>query len=129
GAPRRGVGQLVPGLLARMGADAGPLTVLPCDNLSHNGATLARIVGDFVEMLREPDAASWIAKNVSFPSSMVDRIVPATNAADRAAARELIGVDDQGVVGTEPFRQWVIEDDFRAGRPAWERAGALLTDD
>jgi fructuronate reductase len=130
GPPRTVVGQLVRGLQARMTADAGPHTVLCCDNLASNGRTLSRLVGDFLDLMggAEPLRA-WIAEGVSFPNTMVDRIVPATTDADRAEARVLIGLDDAGVVTTEPFRQWVIEDDFRAGRPAWDTAGALFTSD
>lgn len=132
GAPRTVVGQIVRGVQARMHTVGGPLTVLCCDNLSHNGNTLSQLVADFVEMLPESEAtplASWLADHVRFPNGMVDRIVPAATAADRAAARELIGLDDEAVVVTEPFRQWVIEDGFPGGRPAWERAGVLFTHD
>jgi fructuronate reductase len=128
--PRTVVGQLVRGIQARMRRDAGPLAVLSCDNLAHNGRTLAGLVDDFVALLPDADLlAEWLARHVRFPSSMVDRIVPATTHADRDQVRQLIGVDDAGAVATEPFRQWVIEDDFPADRPAWEQAGALLTDD
>jgi len=130
GPPRTVVGQIVRGLEARMRGDAGPVTVLSCDNLSHNGRTLAGLVDDFVALVAAGrPLASWIAENVRYPSSMVDRIVPATTAADHADVRRLIGLDDEGAVVTEPFRQWVIEDDFPAGRPAWDAAGALFTDD
>jgi fructuronate reductase len=126
------IGLLVRGIQARMRADAGPLAVVSCDNLAHNGSMLAGLVRDFVERLppseRRP-LESWIAPNVSFPSTMVDRIVPATTEADRAEVERLIGLRDEGAVATEPFRQWVVEDDFPAGRPAWERAGVVLTKD
>lgn len=71
----------------------------------------------------------WVAANVAFPDTVVDRIVPATTPGDRGEAARLLGVDDHGVVVAEPFRQWVIEDAFAAGRPAWEEAGAILTPD
>ncbi len=130
GPPRTVVGQIVRGLEARMRGDAGPVTVLSCDNLSQNGRTLAGLVDDFVALVPAGGPiAAWIAENVRFPSSMVDRIVPATTAAEHEDVRRLIGLDDEGVVATEPFRQWVIEDDFPAGRPAWDAAGALFTDD
>jgi fructuronate reductase len=128
--PRTVVGQLVRGLQARRAADAGPITLLSCDNLPANGEVLRGLVTDFCEAL--PDGASlaaWVAESVAFPSSMVDRIVPATTDDDRAEAARLLGVEDRGVVVTEPFRQWVVEDHFAAGRPAWERAGAVLTAD
>jgi fructuronate reductase len=132
GAPRTVVGQLVRGLQARRAADAGPVTLLSCDNLPANGAVLRGLVADFCAALPAAECeplAAWIAESVRFPSSMVDRIVPATTDADRAEAARLLGFDDRGVVVTEPFRQWVVEDDFAAGRPAWERAGAVLTSD
>lgn len=127
--PRTVVGQLVGGLAARRDADAGPVAVVSCDNLAHNGRTLAGLVGEFVAALRDEPLADWIASQVSFPSTVVDRIVPATTSEDRAEARRLIGLDDFGTVVTEPFKQWVIEDEFPGGRPAWEKAGALLTAD
>jgi fructuronate reductase len=128
--PRTVVGQLVRGLQARRAADAGPITLLSCDNLPANGEVLRGLVTDFCAAIPDGDAlASWIAESVSFPSSMVDRIVPATTDDDRAEAARLLGFEDRGVVVTEPFRQWVVEDHFAGGRPAWERAGAVLTSD
>ena len=130
GPPRTVVGQLVRGLQARRAADAGPITLLSCDNLPANGEVLRGLVMDFCAALPEGESlASWIAESVSFPSSMVDRIVPATTDDDRAEAARLLGYEDRGVVVTEPFRQWVVEDQFAAGRPAWDRAGAVLTAD
>jgi fructuronate reductase len=130
GPPRTVVGQLVRGLQARRAADAGPITLLSCDNLPANGEVLRGLVMDFCAVLPEGEPlASWIAESVSFPSSMVDRIVPATTDDDRAEAARLLGYEDRGVVVTEPFRQWVVEDQFAAGRPAWELAGAVLTAD
>jgi fructuronate reductase len=130
--PRTVVGQLVRGFQARERADAGPLTVVSCDNLHNNGRTLARLVSDFCGLLPDAESASletWIEASVRFPCTMVDRIVPATTESDRAEAARLLGVDDFGVVVAEPFTQWVIEDDFVAPRPAWDAAGAILTND
>ena len=137
--PRRGharirsiVGQLVRGLQWRQTAGAGPVTLLSCDNLPDNGRVLHRLLRDFCRALpgREgDDAAAWVADNVTFPCSMVDRIVPATTERDRADAAALLGVRDEALVVAEPFGQWVIEDCFAAGRPAWERAGATLVQD
>jgi fructuronate reductase len=128
--PRTVVGQLVRGLAARRDGGAGPLTVLCCDNLSRNGATLRGLVRDFTARVAGAGAlAAWIGEHVRFPSTMVDRIVPAATDGDRAEVARLLGVADHGAVVTEPFRQWVIEDDFAAGRPAWELAGAVLTAD
>jgi fructuronate reductase len=130
--PSSAVGRLVRGLQRRRDRDAGPVTVLCCDNLNHNGTVVETLVGDFCRALptREDDAlAEWIGANVAFPSSMVDRIVPATTADDRRQALAISGLDDEGLVTAEPFGQWVIEDRFTARRPAWELAGAQLTDD
>lgn len=128
--PRTVAGQLVRGLERRMHNDAGPLTVVCCDNLPANGVVMRRLVGDFCARLPDsPGLTEWIAQSVRFPSTMVDRIVPATAGADRAEVTRLLGLRDEGTVVAEPFRQWVIEDDFAAARPAWERAGATLTDD
>ncbi|WP_199716621.1 mannitol dehydrogenase family protein [Micromonospora musae] len=130
--PRTVVGQLVRGLQRRAAGVAGPVTVLSCDNLVGNGEVLRGLVHDFLDALPDHEAgpvADWIAASVRFPSCMVDRIVPATTDDDRATVRTVLGLDDQGVVVAEPFRQWVIEDDFAADRPAWDRAGAVFTDD
>ncbi|WP_198663886.1 mannitol dehydrogenase family protein [Jiangella endophytica] len=130
--PRTGLGLLVAGLRGRLMADAGPVTVLSCDNLVGNGHRLGALVGEFVARLPGPsgtELAAWIAASARFPSAMVDRIVPATTPADRADARRLVGAADDAVVAAEPFTQWVIEDDFAGERPAWERAGAELVAD
>jgi fructuronate reductase len=127
-APTTAIGQLVRGLQRRAGGP--PLTVLCCDNLVGNGAVVAGLVDDFCAAL--PGSGSlrdWVAGSVRFPSSMVDRIVPATTSEHRSVAAELLGARDEALVVAEPFRQWVIEDDFAGPVPAWESAGALLTDD
>jgi fructuronate reductase len=132
GTARTTIGRLVAGLRLRWQGDAGGLSVLPCDNLPANGATVRRLVQDFCAAL--PTAAgdplaAWIAAEVAFPSCVVDRIVPSTGAADLARVERLVGLADAGAVVAEPFSQWVIEDTFAAGRPAWERAGAVFTTD
>ncbi|MEU8264884.1 mannitol dehydrogenase family protein [Micromonospora sp. NPDC048999] len=130
--PRTAVGQLVRGLQRRRSQSGAPITVLSCDNLSDNGQVLRALVHDFVDALPSSEAtglADWIAASTRFPSSMVDRIVPATTDKDRTDARRILGLEDRGVIVAEPFSQWVIEDDFAADRPAWERAGAVLTAD
>jgi fructuronate reductase len=128
--PATVVGQLVAGLHRRW-QDGGPaISVLSCDNLAANGAVLRRLVLDFCAALPGGDGlAGWIDEHVAFPSSVVDRIVPATRSADRAEVLRRLDVHDAAVVVAEPFRQWVIEDRFAAGRPRWEAAGAILTDD
>lgn len=118
--PRTVVGRLVSGLSRR----EAPVTVLCCDNLTANGATLRGLVLSYAER-----AGIRLGCDVRFPSTMVDRIVPATTPADLDEAARLLGVRDEAAVVTEPFTQWVIEDSFAAGRPAWERAGAILTTD
>ncbi len=126
------VGRLVRGLQARHRSSAGPLTVVCCDNLPSNGATLRGLVDDFCSMLPGSDQRalqSWIDGSVTFPSTVVDRIVPATTPADRSDVADYLGLDDEGAVVTEPFSQWVLEDNFAAARPAWERAGAIFTTD
>jgi fructuronate reductase len=123
------VGHLVAGLRERQRHDA-PLTVVSCDNLVGNGHVLGDLVRQACQASPDGEAlASWVAENVAFPCSMVDRIVPATTPEDRAEAEALLGLSDAGLVVAEPFRQWVIEDRFAGPRPAWERAGATLTDD
>jgi len=126
--PVSAVGLIVLALSRRRAAGAGPLTILCCDNLPHNGRLVEQLVLAFA---RERDAAlaAWIAANVTFPSTMVDRIVPATAAGDLSDVRLALGVLDSAPVVCEPFRQWVIAGPFAAGRPAWERAGAQFVDD
>jgi fructuronate reductase len=126
------VGQLVRAIQARQRNNAGPLTVVCCDNLTNNGATLRGLVDDFCSLLPRADQTAvnrWIEESVTFPSTVVDRITPATTAADRSEVGDYLGLDDEGAVVTEPFSQWVLEDNFAAARPAWERAGATLTSD
>ncbi len=127
------VGLLVRGLAARRRAGGPPITVLSCDNMPENGRVLAGVVGEFVDAaLPGADGEAlrgWLAASVTFPASMVDRITPATTPAvlDRVAG--LVGARDEAAVAAEPFAQWVIEDHFAGPRPAWELAGAELTDD
>lgn len=128
-APQGVIGLIVAALAGRRAAGLAPFTVLSCDNLSHNGQKLRAAVLDFARETSGPDLAGWIAAEARFPSTMVDRITPASTAATAEAALALTGHDDQAAVETEPFSQWVIEDDFCAGRPAWELAGAVFVRD
>jgi fructuronate reductase len=126
------VGQLVRAMQARHRNNVGPLTVVCCDNLTSNGATLRGLVDDFCSLLPvgdQPVLRSWIDDFVTFPSTVVDRITPATTRADRSEVGDYLGLDDEGAVITEPFSQWVLEDSFAAARPAWESAGAIFTSD
>jgi fructuronate reductase len=127
--PHTVIGQLVRGLRARRGRGRPGPTVLSCDNLPFNGQLVAGLVREFCLLRKEFDLADWIATNVRFPSTVVDQIVPATTGEDRARVAARLGLEDHAAVVGEPYRQWVIEDDFAAGRPAWERAGAELVAD
>lgn len=126
--PTSVLGVLVGGLHARFRKRGAPLTVLCCDNLPENGAVLEALVHRFCERMY-PQIMPWLRDNVRFPSSMVDRIVPATRAEDLADAASVLGLEDRGVVRAEPFSQWVIEDRFAAERPAWDRVGVQFVDD
>jgi fructuronate reductase len=127
-APVSAPGLIVRAIELRRTAGIAPFTVLSCDNLPANGATTARIVAGFAA-LRDEAIAEYIRRNVAFPSTMVDRIVPATTAEDRKLVREATGLDDAWPVMTEPFTQWVVEDRFPAGRPLFESVGAQLVPD
>ncbi len=124
--PRTAFGAIVAALSKRRAVGAGPFTLQSCDNLQGNGAIMRQTVVSLARM-SDPDLADWIDQNCSFPNSMVDCIVPATGPNELALAREF-GVDDQVPVTHEAFRQWVIEDDFCAGRPEWEQVGATISD-
>lgn len=106
----------------------GGLTVLSCDNLQGNGQIVRSVVTELAKM-RDATLAAWIETHVTFPSTMVDRIVPALTDSDRAKASRVLGLDDAWPVITEPFSQWVVEDDFAAGRPDLEAAGVQLVAD
>jgi fructuronate reductase len=126
--PVSALGLIVRALELRRAADIAPFTVLCCDNLPANGETMARIVTAFAA-LRDKRLADHIAGGVAFPSTMVDRIVPATTDADRRLVLEATGFTDAWPVVTEPFSQWVIEDRFPAGRPPFVAVGAQLVRD
>ncbi|SFT99623.1 fructuronate reductase [Pseudovibrio denitrificans] len=128
-APKTAIGLIVAGLAKRRALGNGPITVMSCDNLPHNGVLCGIAVRAFAAK-QDAELAAWIEENVSFPSTMVDRIVPALTDESRELIRESLGgqVDLNGIV-CEPFRQWVIEDNFKAGRPQWELAGAQLVAD
>ena len=122
------VGVLVAGLSARRAAGAGAITVVCCDNLPHNGRTVEGILSAYAHA-GDPSLAEWVGANVTFPCTMVDRIVPATTDEDMAEAARLLGVTDAAPVVAEPYTSWVIEDRFAAARPRWEDAGAQLVAD
>ncbi|MEO1700798.1 MAG: mannitol dehydrogenase family protein [Pseudomonadota bacterium] len=125
-APRTAFGAMVAALKRRRDTGIGPFTALSCDNLQGNGAILHLTIVSLAE-LSDPELASWIDKNCTFPNSMVDCIVPATGRHELALAHNF-GVDDVAPVTHENFRQWVIEDSFCAGRPDWDMVGATFSD-
>ncbi len=121
-------GRLVAGLAARRTAGAGPITVLSCDNLPHNGDVTRTVVTAMADLV-DPELSAWIGREVDFASSMVDRITPASTDDDRAEVAERQGYDDAAPVPTEPFSEWVVAGRFPAGRPRWEDAGVTLVED
>lgn len=127
-APVSAPGVLVEALARRRKAGLAPFTVMSCDNLPSNGRTTERIVTRFAA-LRDAELGTWVAANVAFPSTMVDRIVPATTDTDREDVVRSLGVEDAWPIMTEPFTQWVVEDRFPAGRPPFEAAGVELVAD
>ena len=127
-APRSAVGFLVHGLALRHARGLAPLTLLSLDNLPSNGHVLRGLVLDLAQGV-DAGLAQWIAAGCRFPCSMVDRIVPRTTDADRARIAVALGVTDAWPVVAEPFLEWVVEDDFAAGRPDWARGGARFVVD
>jgi mannitol 2-dehydrogenase len=120
---------LVTEALSRRRARGLPgLTVMSCDNIQGNGDTARAVFTAFAER-RDIDLAGWVADNVTFPNSMVDRITPATTDQDRAQVAADFGVEDAWPVVCEDFEQWVLEDHFAQGRPAFEDAGVQVVDD
>lgn len=127
-APETAVGVLVGGLQARRQAELGGITILSCDNQPENGRLTRAVVSDFAQLV-DPDLATWVTENVTFPCSMVDRIVPAMDEKSDALITDVLGFSDANAVVCEPFRQWVIEDDFAAGSPPFAAGGAQLVQD
>lgn len=128
GEVRSAAARLVVGLAARRGAGSGPLAVVSCDNLPGNGAAArAAIVG--TARLIDEGLAAWVAEQVSFVDTSIDRITPRTTQEDRDAVVTATGRTDQTPVVTEPFTSWVLSGDFPAGRPPWEEAGAVIVED
>ena len=127
--PKTAIGVIVAGLARRRAAGLSGLTVLSCDNQPDNGRLVRAAVLAFAHQ-RDGRLADWIDAHVTFPGTMVDRVVPALDDEGRALLKDINGgaADDNGIV-CEPFRQWVIEDDFAAGRPPYAEGGAMLTDD
>ncbi len=120
-------GYIAEGLRRRRDAGVGKITILSCDNLQHNGDTALKSFTTFIEA-QDKDLFAWLKKNVTFPNSMVDRITPATKPEDIKRLNERNDTHDEAPVYTEDFIQWVVEDDFAAGRPDWEKVGVEFTD-
>lgn len=127
-APKTALGLIVEALRLRRAAGIAPFTVMSCDNLPQNGRLAKAAVLAFAHALN-PELADWIAAEVAFPCTMVDRITPATTDADREHIAAAIGLKDAWPVVTETFCQWVIEDHFTLGRPDWAAAGAIFSDE
>ncbi|QNQ64397.1 mannitol dehydrogenase family protein [Brucella sp. 6810] len=126
--PRSALGFITEALRRRRAQGTAPFTVLSCDNLPANGETCKNVIVQFAGCT-DTDLARHIEEMVAFPSTMVDRIVPATTDEDRISISRTLKVLDQWPITTEPFSQWVIEDRFPTGRPAWEIAGATFVQD
>ena len=123
--PKSAPGVIVAALARRRAAGLPAFTVMSCDNMPENGHVMRNVICAYAQAV-DAGLAAWIAQNVTFPSTMVDRIVPAMTAETLDKIEQLTGVRDPAGVACEPFRQWVIEDNFVAGRPEWEKAGAEL---
>lgn len=126
--PHSAPGILVEALHRRRERGLPPFTVLSCDNIPDNGHVVKNAVLGMAEK-RSPELAAWIASHVSFPATMVDRIVPAATEESLNEITEELGVADPCAISCEPFIQWVVEDNFVAGRPAWEIAGVQMVND
>lgn len=126
--PQTVFGLIVAGLKQRRAKGLGPFTVMSCDNLPHNGQAARSAVAGLARHF-DPGFADWIESHVAFPNAMVDRITPATSDRERLLAAEQFGIEDAMPVFCEDFRQWVLEDNFPAGRPALEEVGVQFVPD
>lgn len=116
-------------LSARQAANAGSLTLMNCDNLRHNGRRFMKGFVQFLEQSKQLDLLNWVKQNTTSPNTMVDRITPRPTAAVAERVLATTGMQDNAALMAESFIQWVIEDNFIAGRPAWESVGAELVQD
>ncbi|MBA3508038.1 MAG: mannitol dehydrogenase family protein [Betaproteobacteria bacterium] len=126
--PKSAFGLIVAALIRRRAEGVAPFTVMSCDNLPGNGDVTGNAVAGLAALV-DPALAHWIRANVAFPNSMVDRITPATTGRERALLEEAYGIVDARPVFCEAFRQWVLEDRFTAGRPAFEKVGVQFVAD
>ncbi|TWB44397.1 mannitol dehydrogenase family protein [Nitrospirillum pindoramense] len=122
------IGYIVAGLRRRRAAGLPPYTVISCDNMTDNGQRLGRATAQYAAAV-DADLGAWVREHVAFPSTMVDSITPATDDALRQRVLDATGLADAWPIQREAFTQWVIEDRFCNGRPAWDKAGAILTND
>jgi mannitol 2-dehydrogenase len=127
-APKTVFGLVLAGLARRRAAGTPPFTVMSCDNIPHNGRVTADAVVGLAKLF-DPELADWVQQKVAFPNGMVDRITPATTERERKFLAEQFGIEDAWPVFCEPFRQWVLEDRFPAGRPALEKVGVTFVED
>jgi mannitol 2-dehydrogenase len=126
--PQTVFGILIAGLALRRQRAIAPFTIMSCDNLPENGHVTKQVIVGLAEAMA-PEMAAWIGDNVAFPSGMVDCITPATSDRERKLVAEHFGIEDASPVACEPFRQWVLEDNFPQGRPALEKVGVEFVDD
>jgi mannitol 2-dehydrogenase len=127
-APVTVFGLVVEGLRRRRDRGIAPFTVMSCDNLQNNGQKARKAFSSYA-LAKDPELAEWISENVHFPNSMVDRITPGTTDDDRAEVAKRFGIEDSWPVVCEPFFQWVLQDDFTLGRPAYENARVQIVSD
>lgn len=126
--PATAMGLIVAALARRRAAGIAPFTVLSCDNLPGNGAMVQRILVDYAGRI-DPALARFIETDVACPATMVDRITPATTAADREGISARLGLEDAWPVVAEGFSEWVVEDRFPTGRPDWAPSGVTMVED
>lgn len=127
-APKTAFGLILAGLVARKNAGLQPFTVMSCDNIPGNGHVTENAVAGLAALI-DPTLAAWVKSSVAFPNGMVDRITPATSDRERKLLADNFGIDDAWPVFCENFKQWVLEDNFPAGRPALEKVGVQFVSD
>jgi mannitol 2-dehydrogenase len=121
-------GLILAGLARRKAKGLAPYTVMSCDNVPHNGVVTRNAVAGLARLF-DPALADWVIAHVAFPNAMVDRITPATSDRERRLVQDAYGITDNWPVFCEEFKQWVVEDHFPTGRPAWEKVGAQFVAD
>jgi mannitol 2-dehydrogenase len=126
--PKTAFGLILAGLVKRREAGIAPFTVMSCDNIPGNGHVTENAVAGLAALI-DPALAQWVKSSVAFPNGMVDRITPATSPREKQLLADNFGIDDAWPVFCESFRQWVLEDNFPAGRPALEKVGVQFVPD